>query len=163
MSVTLIAILLFIEGCILTVTQLVAFKSLSVSSAEIGIPEVLLQGAITFLGVLGIVSGIGAWLGMKWGWWLAIFYFVYAIARNANTIISIDDVVDQLGAPGQGTAFYYIKYGIRILWNGLILLFLVRSETVNTYFSTINIPKWKALASVFGIIFLLFVIVTLIV
>jgi hypothetical protein len=162
LSVTLISILLIVGGVILTVTQLFALKSINDASAGIGIPAVLLQGSIAFLGLLGIAGGVGAWMGKKWGWWLAIFYFAYALGRNVNAIISIKDIVDQFGAPSQGMAFYYIKYGIRVLWNGLIFLFLVRSDTVNAYFSTENIPKWRAAAIVFGIVILIYVVVTIV-
>ncbi|WP_166241587.1 hypothetical protein [Paenibacillus turpanensis] len=159
-SITLIAILLILGGGILAVTQLISFASLTDASADIGVPAVLLQGSIAFLGILGIAAGIGAWTGKKWGWWLAIFYFAYAIARNVNALVSINDVVNLLGAPGQGVASYYIKYGFRVLWNALLFLFLLRSETVNIYFKTENTPKWKAAAVVFGIVILLFIVIT---
>ena len=27
------------------------------------------------------------WLGKQWGWWLALFYFAYAVTRNVNVLL----------------------------------------------------------------------------
>ncbi|MUT68592.1 hypothetical protein [Paenibacillus sp. NEAU-GSW1] len=155
-SVTLLAILLILGGGSLVVVQLITFASLSKFLAELGFSGVLIQVAIAFLGLLGIASGIGTFLGKKWGWWLAVFYFAYAISRNLTAIISIQDIISQVGAPENGAGSYYLKYGIRAVWNGLILWYLVRSEAVNSYFSTGDTPKWKAILVVFGIIALIY-------
>ncbi|MDF2658444.1 MAG: hypothetical protein K0Q94_1235, partial [Paenibacillus sp.] len=88
-GVSVIAVLLAIGGAMLLITQLAAFNRLNETSSVLGIPAAILQGAIGFLGLLGVAGAVGMWLGKRWGWWLALFFFAYAITRNVNVLISI--------------------------------------------------------------------------
>ena len=101
------------------------------------------------------------WFGKKWGWLLAVFYFAYAATHNANVLLVLQGF-DNGGAPADYVVMNYIKYGVRIVWNSLILLFLVRSDTVNSYFGTEDTSKVKALLIAFGLSILLFVIASLV-
>ncbi len=148
-GVSILAILLIINGAVLLVAQLLAFSKLNEASSFIGVSNVFFQGALGFLGVLGITAGIGMWRGKKVGWWLAIFYFAYEITRNVNAWFTIKVISDQFAVSGQSLNSYYIKYGIRILWNVLILYFMCR-ENVTFFFNTTETKKWKALLIVFA-------------
>ncbi len=161
MSITLISILLVIGGLMLLVTQLSTFSMLSDASSELGVSAVLLQTAFAFLGLLGVAAGIGGWFGKKWGWWLAVFYFAYAATRNANVLLILQGI-DNGGAPADYVMMNYVKYGVRIVWNSLIILFLLRSDTVNSYFGTEDTSKVKAVLFAFGLSILLFVIASLV-
>jgi hypothetical protein len=156
-GVSLLAILLGLGGGVLLITQLMVFNKLSEASSKLGISTVVLQGGIGFLGLLGVAAGIGMWFGKKWGWWLALFYFAYAVTRNANVLISISSFTEQWGAPRQGIGMIYAKYGIRMLWNGFLLFYLCR-ENAAIYFRTTETKKWKALLLVFAFCVVLFVI-----
>lgn len=93
---------------------------------------------ISFLiiGVLNFFSGIGLWLGKKWGWWVASFNFSYSIARGLNAlyILSISDVFAEVATK------QYIKFGGRIFISALILVYLFRKRIL-TYFGLENRSK----------------------
>ncbi|WP_187768128.1 hypothetical protein [Paenibacillus sp. PL91] len=154
-GVSILAILMAISGVGLLIIQLLAFSVLNEASPLVGVTNTFIQAAIGFLGLLGLAGGVGMWLGKKWGWWLAMFYFAYAITRNANAWLSINHISDQYGALEQNLTSYYIKYGIRILWNVLLLYFMCR-ENVMSFFNTTETKKWKALLIVFVICLAIF-------
>lgn len=154
-GVSILAILMAISGVGLLIIQLLAFSVPNEASPLVGVTNTFIQAAIGFLGLLGLAGGVGMWLGKKWGWWLAMFYFAYAITRNANALLSINHISDQYGALEQNLTSYYIKYGIRILWNVLLLYFMCR-ENVMSFFNTTETKKWKALLIVFVICLAIF-------
>lgn len=93
---------------------------------------------ISFLiiGVLDLFSGIGLWLGKKWGWWVASFNFSYSIARSLNALylLAISDVSDEVATKQS------IKFGVRFLISALILAYLFRGRIL-TYFGLENRSK----------------------
>ncbi|TMV46838.1 hypothetical protein FE783_24680 [Paenibacillus mesophilus] len=156
-GVSLLAILTGLGSGALLISQLLVFTKLTEASSTLGMSTMLLQGGIGFLGLLGLAATVGMWLGKKWGWWLTLFYFAYAVARNINVMISIASLTEQWGIPRQGVGMTYAKYGIRVLWNGFLLFYLCR-ESATTFFGTTEIKKWKALLIVFALCAAVFVI-----
>lgn len=154
-GVSLLAILVGIGGVILLGTQLIAFNKLNEASSLIGVSSYFFQAAICFLGLIGITAAVGMWLGKKWGWWLALFYFAYAVSRDINVLFSISSISSQYSVPTEQITMNYIKYGIRILWDCFLMFYLCR-DTASTYFQTLDIKKWKAMSIVFGICVVLF-------
>jgi hypothetical protein len=129
----------------------------------LGIPAAILQGAIGFLGLLGVVGAVGMWLGKRWGWWLALFFFAYAITRNVNVLISIRGISEQFGVPASDQGANYAKYGIRVLWNALLMVYLCGETAVTFFFGMKNVNKWKAVLLVFAVCIGIFLITTLVV
>lgn len=160
LGVSLLAILLIFGGASLLFVQLISFGKLNEASSAMGVTSYFFQGAVAFLGLLGVAAGIGTWLGKKWGWWLALFYFAYAVTRNMNVLLIISDISSQYQAAMSGMAMAYVKYALRALWNCALLYYLCR-ETVTSYFGTTDTKKGKALLIVFGICISLFVIGTI--
>lgn len=82
-GVTLLSILSLIGAVLLTViTVLAAFaiasgderaRQASKAMAELGIPMPLLAVGVVFLVALAWASGIGLWMGTKWGWHCGAF------------------------------------------------------------------------------------------
>ncbi|WP_410768950.1 hypothetical protein [Fontibacillus sp. BL9] len=159
MGVTLLAILLVLGGLGTLVTQLMAFSNLNETASIVGVSSYLFQGAVAFLGLLGVTAGVGTWIGKKWGWWLALFYFAYAVIRNINVIISISNMFYLYEGSLSGSAMVYFKYAVRTLWNCLLIFYLC-GETVTTFFKTTGIKKWKALLIVFGICIFIYILST---
>ncbi|WP_051250371.1 hypothetical protein [Paenibacillus harenae] len=155
-GVKIIAILMILGGIMLIITQLSAFRVLSEISLLIGVSSLFFQVAVGFLGLLGVAGGVGMWLGKKWGWWLAIFYFAYSLTRNFNVLFSIPGITEQYAASGNA-AGHYVKYGLRVLWNILLLYYMCRENTTS-FFKTTETNKLNALLTVFGICAGIFVI-----
>lgn len=160
-GVSIVSVILAIGGGLLLITQLMNLGRLNEASAEIGLPSLLLQAGIGFLGLLGVTAGVGMWLGKKWGWWVALFYFAYAVTRNVNVLITIPSLVEQFGSLQQDQWAYYVKYGVRIIWNGSLIYYLC-SENPSLYFRMTESKKWKAVLIVFAICLLVYLIGTLV-
>lgn len=92
-----IAIWIAIAAVIVLVAQVALFSRLDDVSSLIGVSSYFFQAAVTFLGVLSLATAVGMFLGKKWGWWLALFYFAYEITRNMNAMLSIPSIVEQYG------------------------------------------------------------------
>jgi hypothetical protein len=113
--------------------------------------------------LLGVAGAVGMWLGKRWGWWLALFFFAYAITRNVNVLISIRGISEQFGVPASDQGANYAKYGIRVLWNALLMVYLCGETAVTFFFGMKNVNKWKAVLLVFAVCIGIFLITTLVV
>ncbi|MFM9278937.1 hypothetical protein [Paenibacillus jiagnxiensis] len=160
-SVKLLSALLAIGGAILLITQAALFSRFSELSSLLGVSGWVVQGAVAFLGGLGVAAGIGLWLGRQWGWWIALFYFAYAVCRNINAMISIPGLYEAYGSEGDVSMMAsYIKYGFRTLWDVLLLYWLCR-DTAAYHCGTQHVKKGKALLIVFGASLIIFVLAAL--
>ena len=98
-GVTILSVLHLIGGVLLLAGQvmlLVNLDRVSQGLDAVGIPPVLLVMGVMLLAGIALASGIGMWLGTRWGWWCAAFYYVYSIAINANAFLMISDLTDGL-------------------------------------------------------------------
>lgn len=124
--------------------------STSAATSILGIPPILLLLGILFLAALGTASGIGMWIGHKWGWWVSSFYYVYGIFRNGAAIATVIAMSDALEGESRGLGFYLVKFGGRIVIHFLILLYLF-SENVLGYFDLCDLDKWKAIGTLVAV------------
>ncbi|TKH44329.1 hypothetical protein NST83_07180 [Paenibacillus sp. FSL R10-2782] len=150
LSVSIAAILLIFNGALLLVTQLLTLNALNEASTLVGICRGMFQGFIALLGLSGATAGVGMLFGKKWAWWLAVFYFTYETMRYTCAILLIPDVPPMLGGVHLSPALYYVKYGMRIVWNLLFTVYMCRS-TVSGFFQTSGLNKWKACILLFSI------------
>lgn len=94
-----------------------------------------------FLGTLLIACGIGMWLGKRWGWWLASYYYVYAVVRNVSRLISF--AVYAIQNEMTETSEFTNRMMIRIIINTLVYFYLFRPNVLN-YFGQKDLNKIKA-------------------
>lgn len=156
-GVSIVAVIMIIGSGLLLITQLGNLGRLNDAAVELGLSSLLLQAGIGFLGLLGVAASVGLWFGKKWGWWLALFYFAYAITRNINVLISISSIAELYDVTGSEMGTHYVKYGIRMAWNGALLYYLC-SENSSQYFGTAETKKWKAVLLVFALCLPLYVV-----
>jgi hypothetical protein len=136
---------LHVIGGVGTLVLAVGFgRPLGEIGSSLGAPPLLTQLSIVFLGALGLASGVGMWRGAAWGWWLAGFYYLYAIYRNANALFLISGMAEQLAGEARGPGYYYVKHVGRIITHSLVLFYLFR-ENVLAYFGLGQIEKGRAL------------------
>jgi hypothetical protein len=147
-GVSIAAILLIFNGALLLVTQLLILNALNEASTLLGICRGMFQGFIALLGLAGTTAGVGMLFGKKWAWWLAVFYFTYETMRYACDILFIPDAPPILGGVQLSPALYYIKYGMRIIWNVAFTLFMCQGK-VPGFFQTNEVNKWRACIALF--------------
>lgn len=148
LGVSIAAILLIFNGALLLVIQLLTLNALNEASTLVGICRGMFQGFIALLGIAGTTAGVGMLFGKKWAWWLAVFYFTYETMYYVCTILFIPDISPILGSVQLSPALYYIKYGMRIIWNFLFTLFMCHS-TVTRFFQTNEVHKRRACIALF--------------
>ena len=84
------------------------------------------------------------WKGTAWGWWLAGFYYVYAIYRNANALLLVASMADQIAGETRDPGYYYVKHVGRVITHSLVLFYLFR-ESVLAYFGLPQLARRRAL------------------
>jgi hypothetical protein len=120
------------------------------SLRSIGIPPVLLIIGVVFLAILTISSGVGMWMGTKWGWWLAAFYYVYSIFRNGSALFTVIAMADQLDGDSRGPEYFMIKHGGRIVVHFLLFLYFFKGNVLE-FFGLEGLSKAKAVGILVGI------------
>jgi hypothetical protein len=141
--VAVLAVLHMIGGAWLLGITLYRHVQIASAGAVLSLPPHAVLLSVVFLGILALASGVGMWRGAPWGWWLATFYYCYAIARNVNALQAIAAMATELANPRQAE-LYYIKHGIRIGISGLVLVYFFR-ESVLSYFRMEMASKWLAI------------------
>lgn len=171
-GVTILSILSLVGAVLLTlVTGFATFaiasgdervRQASKAMAELGFPMPLLAAGVVILVALAWASGIGLWIGTKWGWHCGAFWYAYAIIRNLNALATFylmsDVYAAEIQSPAsRGPEYYYVKFIARLLISFLIYLYFFKSN-VRDYFGLTAASKWKAVAAHFGICIGLFVV-----
>ncbi|TWT89093.1 hypothetical protein Mal64_25850 [Pseudobythopirellula maris] len=128
---------------------------------QVGLPQVLLVAGMLLLSLLAIGSGVGMWLGTRWGWWLTAFYYAYSVARNASALLSPGMIAEEFGEPEEGLTKHYLKFGVRVVIHALLLAYLFK-QNVLAYFGMSGVSKGKsfgalalAVVALFALFFLL--------
>ena len=146
-GIAILSVLAIIGGVILlfvSILMAASSQNSSVSFTEMGFPPSLVLTAIAFLAALTLASGIGMWRGLKWGWWLGCFYYVYAVFRNGSALLTISEMSVDLADVARGPEYYYGKYSLRIVFNLLLILYFFKSSVLE-YFGLTDINKLKAI------------------
>lgn len=146
-GVTILSVLHLIGGVLLLIGQVMLLANLDRVSQgldAVGIPPALLVMGVMLLAGIALASGIGMWIGTRWGWWCAVFYYVYSVARNANAFLMISDLADGLDGGSRGPGYYYAKCGGRVVIHLLLLMYFFK-DNVLEYFETEDVHKGKAI------------------
>lgn len=152
LGVSILAVLHFFGGIVLFGSQFYLFanlQSMEQSLRSIGVSPVLLVVSATFLAVLAIASGVGMWVGAKWGWWCALFYYVYSIIRNSSALLAVVAMADELEGGTRGPEYYMIRHGGRIIVSALLFLYFFKGNVL-AFFDLETLSKPKAIGIVVG-------------
>ena len=146
-GVSILAVLHLIGGVLLLYAQVVLFANfdrVSESLDTVGIPPTLLVFGLVLLAGITFASGIGMWLGTRWGWWCAAFYYIYGVARNANAYRLVSDLADGLEAGSHSAGYYFAKFGARVVIYFLLTLYFFKSNVL-AYFGLSDMHKATAI------------------
>lgn len=111
--------------------------------------------SVLLLGIINLGSGIGMWLGKRWGWYLGAICYCYAIIRNSVALVQLSQILRVFNHLQQEAGLSYIKFSARIIGNGLILSYLFKSNVTN-YFQVNNRSNWKKAGLVLGVTLIIF-------
>lgn len=142
LGVSIISFFSIVGGVCILLIQFWFAANFEDISASTGFSVVLLFGSILFLGLLYLSSGIGMWLGKWWGWWLAIFGFVYSVLRSVNVLVMVYRLGDLAEELSRGVEYYYSTRIGRIMFGLFFLGYLFRGN-VREYFNVTHYSKKK--------------------
>ena len=116
-------------------------------------PEIIFAGAF-LAGVVVFATGVGMFVGWRWGWWLATLYFVWTAFRSSAFVINLmlsPDLTDVIGeSTTRGMQYYLVKYGMRVPVNFLLTVYMFR-ENVLGFFGLSQLAKLKAVVILAGV------------
>lgn len=112
-----------------------------------GMPLLLVAVVVSFILVLAFVSGAGMWMGRKWGWFAGSFLYMYSVVRNLHGLLVLPGIFESVGSEGLAEmshepGYYYVKYGLRAIVQGLIYLYFFK-QNVRDYFQISEARKLK--------------------
>ena len=99
---------------------------------------------ILFLAVLAIGSGVGMWIGAKWGWGFGVFYYACGVIRSLFALLGAyllfdklpaEEIADMAREPG----YYYFKYGGRAVVHALVMMYFFKGSVLD-YFGFEEVP-----------------------
>lgn len=137
-------------GFIGVLAMLIVIPRVPAASAVLrmsGIPLLLAAVVLSLILVFAFVSGIGMWMGRKWGWFAGSFYYMYSVVRNLNGALVIPGIIESVGSDGLAEmshepGYYYFKHGLRAIVHGLIYLYFFK-QNVRDYFQIGEAKKLK--------------------
>jgi hypothetical protein len=102
------------------------------------------------LGVLGIISAIGLWMGRRWGWFAAAFLYAYGILGYFQYAFQIPAYVEQ--QMSISNPYYYREIVYLILFS--VMSLLLWKKEIQDFYNVKNIPSFKKIIMVIGTTFL---------
>jgi len=151
--VSVLAVLHFVGGFVYLGTQFIFLANLNVIEPTLhtfGMTSGLMIFALMVLAILSIASGIGMWIGVKWGWWLGAFYYIYSIFRNASAVLMVISMTNVLEVGSREPEYYLIKHSGRIVLHFLIFLYFFKGNVLE-FFHLEGLSKPKAIGIMVGI------------
>ena len=149
-GVTIFAILHLIGGVLLVGVLLFGLPMLFANLDrvtqvldKIGVPLIVFVAGLLLLAGITLASGIGLWLGTRWGWWCTTFFYVYSIARNANAFLTVSFFADALEGGSRSPEYYYAKFGGRVILHFLFFLYFFKANVLE-YFGMQDLRKGRA-------------------
>lgn len=157
-GISILRVLHLVGGIILAiilVPLIIAFKSnpeASEAFAAMGMSPIAALIAMILLCVITIASGVTMWKGIKWGWYLGSFYYLYSVFRSISALMTVPLILSQ--APPEQVAhppsYYYTKFTVRSIIHLLIYLYFFKSN-VRDFFNVSEIAKWKPVLIEIGV------------
>lgn len=164
-GVTILAVLHLLGGagmlCVipmmLSVDQQQAAEALDPLGASMGM---MIASALLLMG-LNLATGIGLFSRAPWGWRLGTFFCVFTIARSLNAMFTLAELQGDFILPGDRLELQFIKFGGRIVINGLLLMYYFR-ENVLDWFGLRHVHMGRELGQHVAVVMAMFGITTLV-
>lgn len=133
----------------------------------LGIPPLLIFFAVLFICVLAFLSGVGMWIGRKWGWFLGSFYYIYSVFISTNALVTINIMTnslspEELAEMSRSPSYYYTKHIMKIIIHSLLYLYFFKTNVI-AFFDMLEYKKWKSVVIQLGICIVIAVIVNLVI
>jgi hypothetical protein len=106
--------------------------------------------------LLGVLSGVGMFVGKKWGWWVSLYFFLDGAKRYITRLILIPQAIELANITGS-SSYYYFREGSKATYYVLAVVYLF-NITVMDYFEIDKEKRKKYIVTISGIYVLLYLI-----
>ena len=140
LGITLISILHTIGGISYIVIGIVFFEQFRRAESALGVPAGLLLCSMGFSTLLSLVSGIGMWKGVWWGWWAGTFNYIYFGVRALAGLLTLPTTYRLLESgelSSKPPGFYLLKFSVRLIMSVFIVAYFYR-RNVLAYFGLLD-------------------------
>lgn len=155
-GISILAVLGVIGGVAILVMQAFIAKHYGAAAEHTGVSAISMLVNLIVLGIWGLLSGIGMWIGKKWGWWLGATYISYSVLRNLNALLTISEIVAQNPDQSIDATKYYIKHIGRVIIHSLIACYYFKANVLEFFGYPIE-RRWKRILAYIGITILIFI------
>jgi hypothetical protein len=156
-GISILAVLGILGGIAILVMQIFTAKHYDTAAEYSGVSAISMLVNLTILGIWGLLSGIGMWIGKKWGWWLGATYISYSVLRNANALLTISEIVAQNPDQSIDATKYYIKHIGRVIIHSFIACYYFKANVLE-FFGFPTERKWKRILAYIGATLLIFIV-----
>lgn len=125
------------------------------SSAEIRNALIFLVGVTMFVSITGIIAGILVIKGVKAGYFMSLYFYMYYIVQNMYGYIQTREESRITAIESTSLQYYYLFWAFMIF---LIALYMVLHKKIYTQFS---LRRWQVVAGILGSIVLAIITVKL--
>lgn len=134
-----------VSGAGLLVAVAALHGRLGALGAAFGVSPRYVDVSLLFIGALSLAAGVGMWRGTRWGWWLAAFFWAYAIARHANVLLMASGMAGQPAGETPGIEYNHLKHTLRLVFYAGLLWYLFQNEILR-FFGLRGMHKGRAVA-----------------
>jgi hypothetical protein len=152
-GVSILAVLHLVGGLGLAALQVVLLSQMGAieeTLRSIGLPPWVLIVGVLFLTALAIASAVGMWTGARWGWWLAAFYYMYGVFRNATALYTVAAMSGLLEDSSRGPEYYFVKHAIRLVVSLLLFCYFFKTNVLE-FFGLADLSKATTIAILVGL------------
>jgi len=144
LGVTILAVLYLLGGVGMLILQVVLAAKMQQGFSQLGYSAMQTHFALGLLGVLGAAGGVGMLLRRKWGWWLGAFYLTYSVARSANALLTLPQLIEQFDVPPAAVVKHNVKFAGRVIVHSLLCWYFFTTR-VESYFQVGSLARLKRL------------------
>jgi len=120
-----------------------------------GFPPAVILSFLSIIAVVIIASGVGLWIGKKWGWYIGSFYYIYSILKSSNALLWLFYFMATLPQGEINDPYrHIIKHGITIIIHLLIYIYFFQ-PSVKNYFQLPDVKNKSVIFKHIGV-FVLF-------
>lgn len=154
-GLTLLAVFLVLGGLGLFIIEILAIERVLNAVNAVGGSALSAAVQVLALSILYVIAGIQVWEGRKWGWILAMAALLHGIATSLQGL-ALAAVLDTATLQGGATLSAYLKFGLRALLHGGVMVYMFRASVLE-FFAIPRESSFKYLGLIAVVVLVIYV------
>lgn len=141
LGITIFAVLHLVGGVAYLLILIAAPERIMQAGNDVGFSGYDLGAGMAYLTIMLLGSAYGMWHGKHWGWWLAAYYYTYAIARYANIIVYVSGMEKTTEIAAAEVSRQIIRRSGQIVTHLAVIIYFFTKRVIEYY----NFKKFSRL------------------